>query len=252
MIKFFRKIRYDLMEKNKTGKYLKYAIGEIVLVVIGILIALSINNWNQVRLERMEEVNAVSRFLADIQVDLDLFDMRIKALKAKEESLLRVKKTFSNGLSSDLKSFFNDIIIGADFGWNQGIAQHSAYDDLLGSGKLGIIKNSFIRFNISNYYLNYENEHNRIDERETAYPNLSYQLIPRNIIHQGKSEIEVELGLTKEQLREIAKLIDDSPIRSYVTSEINLGRFIRGITMEIQSQAVNLVKQLKEYQKEIE
>jgi hypothetical protein len=47
MIKFFRKIRYDLMEKNKTGKYLKYAIGEIILVVIGILIALSINNWNQ-------------------------------------------------------------------------------------------------------------------------------------------------------------------------------------------------------------
>jgi len=43
MIKFFRKIRYDLMEKNKTKKYFKYAIGEIVLVVIGILIALSIN-----------------------------------------------------------------------------------------------------------------------------------------------------------------------------------------------------------------
>jgi len=51
MIKFFRKIRYDLMEKNKTGKpdftagwYLKYALGEIVLVIIGILIALQINN----------------------------------------------------------------------------------------------------------------------------------------------------------------------------------------------------------------
>jgi hypothetical protein len=49
MIKFFRKIRYDFMEKNKTGKYFKYAIGEIVLVVIGILIALSINNWNENR-----------------------------------------------------------------------------------------------------------------------------------------------------------------------------------------------------------
>jgi uncharacterized protein DUF6090 len=47
MIKFFRKIRYDLMEKNNTGKYFKYAIGEIILVVIGILIALSINNWNE-------------------------------------------------------------------------------------------------------------------------------------------------------------------------------------------------------------
>ncbi|MEP0133098.1 MAG: hypothetical protein ABJJ25_13950 [Eudoraea sp.] len=44
MIKFFSKIRYNLMNQNKTGKYLKYAIGEIVLVVIGILIALSIKN----------------------------------------------------------------------------------------------------------------------------------------------------------------------------------------------------------------
>jgi hypothetical protein len=49
MIKFFRKIRYDLMEKNKTGQYLKYAIGEIFLVVIGILIALQINNLNEER-----------------------------------------------------------------------------------------------------------------------------------------------------------------------------------------------------------
>ena len=55
MIKFFRKIRYNLMEQNKTGKYFKYAIGEIVLVVIGILIALSINNWNEERKISSEE-----------------------------------------------------------------------------------------------------------------------------------------------------------------------------------------------------
>ena len=55
MIKFFRKIRYDLMEKNKTRKYFKYAIGEIILVVIGILIALSINNWSENRVARNNE-----------------------------------------------------------------------------------------------------------------------------------------------------------------------------------------------------
>lgn len=75
MIKFFRKIRYNLMETGKTGKYFKYAIGEIVLVVIGILIALQINNWNENRLNNKEEkvlllsvkkdfLNAISEFEA--------------------------------------------------------------------------------------------------------------------------------------------------------------------------------------------
>ena len=45
MIEFFRKIRFDLMEKNKTGKYLKYANGEFILVVIGILIAVQFNTF---------------------------------------------------------------------------------------------------------------------------------------------------------------------------------------------------------------
>lgn len=49
MIKFFRNIRQNLLAEGKTSKYLKYALGEIVLVVIGILIALSINTWNYIQ-----------------------------------------------------------------------------------------------------------------------------------------------------------------------------------------------------------
>ena len=55
MIKFFRTIRYDLMSNNKTTKYFKYAIGEIVLVMIGILLALQVSNWNQERKEADKE-----------------------------------------------------------------------------------------------------------------------------------------------------------------------------------------------------
>ena len=58
MIKFFRHIRKDLMEQNKTSRYLKYAIGEIILVVIGILIALQINNWNELRKSNIEKLNS--------------------------------------------------------------------------------------------------------------------------------------------------------------------------------------------------
>jgi len=67
MIKFFRKIRYNLMETGKTGKYLKYAIGEIVLVVIGILIALSINNWNENKKERKLETKVLSELLTSLE-----------------------------------------------------------------------------------------------------------------------------------------------------------------------------------------
>ena len=66
MIKFFRKIRQNLLSEGKTGKYFKYAIGEIVLVVIGILIALGINNWNENR--KTEE--KVKQFLISLKSEL--------------------------------------------------------------------------------------------------------------------------------------------------------------------------------------
>ena len=69
MIKFFRTIRQNLLNQGKTGKYLKYAIGEIILVVIGILIALSINNWNEKRKNLIKEKELVSNILTDLWID---------------------------------------------------------------------------------------------------------------------------------------------------------------------------------------
>ena len=67
MIKFFRKIRQKLLSENKFSKYLIYAIGEIILVVIGILIALQINIWNSKRLENKEERNVLINLKKDFQ-----------------------------------------------------------------------------------------------------------------------------------------------------------------------------------------
>ena len=61
MIKFFRKIRQKLLSENKFSKYLIYAIGEIALVVIGILIALQINNWKEQRRENINEQAILKR-----------------------------------------------------------------------------------------------------------------------------------------------------------------------------------------------
>ena len=77
MIKFFRKIRQNLLMENKTGKYLKYAVGEIALVVIGILIALQINNWNEFRKERIVESNILKEILANLDTDIKSLDLKI-------------------------------------------------------------------------------------------------------------------------------------------------------------------------------
>jgi len=69
MLKFFRNIRQNLLTEGKTGKYLKYAIGEIVLVVIGILIALQINNWNEERKLKATTDVYVERLINDIVAD---------------------------------------------------------------------------------------------------------------------------------------------------------------------------------------
>lgn len=70
MIKFFNNIRKTLLSEGKTGKYLKYAIGEIILVVIGILIALSINNWNENRKKRALEQSTLAELKSNLLTDI--------------------------------------------------------------------------------------------------------------------------------------------------------------------------------------
>ncbi|MBO6881258.1 hypothetical protein [Winogradskyella sp.] len=75
MIKFFRRIRQNLLNKNKVGKYLLYAIGEVLLVVIGILIALQLNNQNEFRKQKLVEIKILDGIRSDILKDtIDLND----------------------------------------------------------------------------------------------------------------------------------------------------------------------------------
>jgi len=90
MIKFFRKIRKTLADDNKPIKYLRYAIGEIVLVVIGILIALSINNWNQEKQQKKVLNNIYATIKADLQQDILNIDEIINISQPIEKDYLAI------------------------------------------------------------------------------------------------------------------------------------------------------------------
>ena len=102
MIKFFRRIRQNLWTENlpagrnqagKTGKYLIYAIGEIILVVVGILIALQINNWNEWRKDRTKEVIVLQEIAKTLEVNLELLNgyiARIERTKSSNQVIISV------------------------------------------------------------------------------------------------------------------------------------------------------------------
>ena len=96
MIKFFRKIRQQLLSEGNTGKYLKYAVGEIVLVVIGILIALQINNWNEQRTQHAHYLNILGIIQSDMQTDTQSIGKLLREFEQREHAFqLSMQDTIS-------------------------------------------------------------------------------------------------------------------------------------------------------------
>ncbi|MCK0178875.1 DUF6090 family protein [Flavobacteriaceae bacterium S0862] len=115
MIKFFRKIRYNLMSENKTGKYFKYAIGEIILVVIGILIALQINNWNEARKAKNVEKQIYIKMLVDIKENNKITDQTISSLKTFQDLHYHLFDLMNDRASFDPNSVYGNLRSGVYF-----------------------------------------------------------------------------------------------------------------------------------------
>jgi len=143
MIKFFRKIRYDLMEKNKTGKYFKYAIGEIVLVVIGILIALQINNWNIERTDKIREEKHLTNIVHDLKKDITrldfLIEFRKKRLIGDQKIIEHINGLPINNLT-ELTINVSNSMMEENF-----LPNNITFSELSNSGNLNLISNDSIK-----------------------------------------------------------------------------------------------------------
>ncbi|WP_235898262.1 DUF6090 family protein [Winogradskyella ouciana] len=174
MIKFFRKIRYNLMSENKTGKYLKYAIGEIILVVIGILIALQINNWNEDRKVKKLETQIYKELKSDlVQTKNDIekvISEHKKILKSTQQLIFDIsnKKSYSDSIYR----LFADA--GDDF---KIIPKTSAFENLKNIG-LSTISNDTLRISISNLFqLDLKRLGDELGVQNTSF-NITQQLYP--------------------------------------------------------------------------
>ena len=227
-----------------------YAIGELAIVTVGVLIALAVGQWNSDRLAGIEEAVYVSRLISDIEEDIRDLDYQINAVDRKQESLARVADQLRSGLISDHLEFFQDAVIGANYGWNQETANRATYDDLLGSGNFGRVNDHRVRILISGYYDDFEGVGNRIEERETEYPNLTYELIPRATTARDDGAVlerSVEPNLQPDRVEEIYQNILDSDLEALTTAEANFGKFVTAISLSQLEEAKTLRTTLANY-----
>ena len=147
MIKFFRQIRQSLIMENKTGKYLKYAIGEIVLVVIGILIALSINNWNEERKDRIEELSALIDLKKEFESNRNDIDSLYQFKRIRTNEWETYLSTVSNpDLHDSLRSVGRPTIGFRIFNFSSTIL-----NSILTTGKIDKIQNDSLKYILTNW-----------------------------------------------------------------------------------------------------
>jgi uncharacterized membrane protein YheB (UPF0754 family) len=150
MIPFFRKIRKKMADDNRPLKYMRYAVGEIVLVVIGILIALQINTWNEERKTKILERQILSNMIEELALDIDKFEKSIELSKACRDSSFKLSQALSQRVpfNDSIKELFYMITIPVFFQYN-----HATYENLKSEG-FSIISNNKIRRSIQDLYSN--------------------------------------------------------------------------------------------------
>jgi len=180
MIKFFRHIRQNLLLSGKTGTYLKYAIGEILLVVIGILIALQINNWNEIQKGKMKATTILKEIRADMVKDLELIE-ELKPYWGREimyfKKVLPTFKPRKEITSFDGFDTISKLSYSELFGYDMPFrSSKSAYDAMIADGNSDLITNDTLYSTIQRFYtFNAPTNENLFEILRQESSNLNYK-----------------------------------------------------------------------------
>ncbi|MBW1297912.1 DUF6090 family protein [Aquimarina litoralis] len=208
MIKFFRKIRQNLLTEGKFGKYLKYAIGEILLVVIGILIAVQINNWNIEFQNEEKEILYLTRLTTNLGSDIRLY----KSIMSKDSLLIdtlnQVKRDIPKYMESIEKPVedFNFLKAGYKF-----TANTTVIDNLISSGQIELFRSNYLVEDILVYYRQTKHVKETVDTAIITQNNetINYLILRFNSINSTdenylkilENSIDYRIQLIKKQIK---------------------------------------------------
>lgn len=234
MLRFFRKIRQSLLQSGQTAKYLKYAIGEIVLVVIGILIALQINNWNENRILERKELTLLREMQSNIQEDLQDIDFNLEGTAMRLNASEIVLRVMDEKLPyhDSLRPHFGQLI-----GSFQLTENTAAFDNLSSIG-FDLVRNDSLRASITRLYSN-RYAYLRNLEMEMQAPFLLDQLMPAY-----RERFTTEVFWESARPNDLQALYSDKPFREQLVFHIFIFKYMHRMYTDIKSEVESLRVQI--------
>ncbi|PTM10634.1 MAG: hypothetical protein DA407_03345 [Bacteroidetes bacterium] len=255
MIKLFRHIRKSLLMENKTSKYFKYAIGEIILVVIGILIALQINTWNQGRLSKKMEHNYINRLIEDLVSDTTMISNQIRQSKIRFEYGTALDSMIRIGNRRQISAV--EVIEASQNIGRLWLPQYNAntYNDLINTGNFSIISDPVIADYIRGHYTGLPYSWNDIfDQRMEELRRIMVELIPLKfhvavIAPESMPEIpKPETVLSEEEANAIVENMMAYPKIDFYVKNVTRGHIFHiGLMEDVKKATTELINDLKKY-----
>jgi hypothetical protein len=215
MIPFFRKIRKKMADDNKPLKYARYAIGEIVLVVIGILIALSINNWNEERKERIEEKNLLLELRSEFRANKENVEAYSRECNGYIDNI-KIYYTYANATTPEYDTDSLRFLVNGLTRMVLPLRPNRTLNSIENSAKIYLIKNDELR----NYFKIWENslfELNRFAEEREAI--RSRDILPKVNEYFLQKEYYYSDGTVKVEI--IDAKSDDKGIQHFFNAPSN-------------------------------
>lgn len=227
MIQIFKRVRQKLITQGNLKKYLLYAIGEIILVVIGILIALQINDWNDQANDRKLETQYYQKFKTELQGNIKNIDDQIKYFNLQMQHYEILTQTLKKGFTEDSLSLFVAIEhLGKTYPIEYA---NNIWTKLLYNGKTSLIQNE--EFSDLITILNSELEQSIILKKETIKYNLDFAKLTGEIL---SLDLRKNICENMHPVRGFtATKISNLPTQHKVITELNKLKGLNGYLAEI-------------------
>jgi hypothetical protein len=224
--------------------HLRQPVIEFLIVVIGIVTALSLDNWNSERVDRGRETEYLNRLLSDIESDLSSFTRTSHAVLQKRRDLELISRFSRNqeGIEENLIPLVEALINSNRLGFNIPRGKATTFIDLTNTGNLGLIRRAELRQNVLDYYQDRASSIQRIERRMTEYPGRAYGIIPPGLpsFRIAPVILPADVDITEDSVELIIAELRNPQFFLLLNAEQNYSSFLEGLVDNLAVQAEQL------------